>query len=57
MHQKSTDLRKVLSALIERTSKKYDIQLKQLKDSDGRDKYRIYGELLQAYGHEVNPGR
>lgn len=56
MHQKSTDLRKVLSALIERTSKKYDIQLKQLKDSDGRDKYRIYGELLQAYGHEVNPG-
>ncbi|MBE5925133.1 MAG: fibronectin/fibrinogen-binding protein [Lachnospiraceae bacterium] len=56
MHQKSTDLRKVLSALIERTSKKYDIQAKQLKDVEKREKYRIYGEMLQAYGHEVKEG-
>lgn len=56
MHQKSTDLRKVISALIERTSKKYDIQMKQLKDVEKREKYRIYGELLQAYGHEVKQG-
>ena len=56
MHQKSTDLRKVLSSLVERTSKKYDIQRKQLKDVEKRDIYRVYGELLQAYGHEVSPG-
>ena len=56
MHQKSTDLRKVLSALVERTSKKYDIQRKQLQDVEKREKYRIYGELLQAYGHEVKQG-
>ncbi|MCR5700932.1 MAG: NFACT family protein [Lachnospiraceae bacterium] len=56
MHQKSTDLRKVLSSLIERTSKKYDIQAKQLKDVEKREKYRIYGEMLQAYGHEVKEG-
>lgn len=56
MHQKSTDLRKVLASLVERTSKKYDIQRKQLRDVEKRDKYRIYGELLQAYGHEVRPG-
>ncbi len=56
MHQKSTDLRKVLSSLVERTSKKYDIQRKQLKDVEEREKYRIYGELLQAYGHEVKQG-
>lgn len=56
MHQKSTDLRKVLSSLVERTSKKYDILLKQLKDVEKRDKYRLYGELLQAYGHEVKEG-
>ena len=56
MQQKSTDLRKVLSSLVERTSKKYDLQRKQLKDVEKRDKYRIYGELLQAYGHEVKPG-
>lgn len=56
MHQKSTDLRKVLSTAIERTSRKYDIQRKQLKDTEKRDKYRIYGELLQTYGYEVKPG-
>lgn len=56
MHQKSTDLRKVLSSLVERTSKKYDIQRKQLQDVEKREKYRIYGELLQAYGHEVKQG-
>lgn len=57
MHQKSTDLRKVLSTAIERTSKKYDIQRKQLKDTEKREKYRVYGELLQTYGYEVKPGQ
>lgn len=56
MHQKSTDLRKVLSTAIERTTRKYDIQRKQLQDTEKRDKYRIYGELLQTYGYEVEPG-
>lgn len=56
MRQKSTDLRKVLSSAIERTSKKYDIQRKQLKDTEKRDKYKIYGELLQTYGYEAKPG-
>ncbi len=56
MHQKSTDLRKVLASAVERTSKKYDIQRKQLKDTDKRDKFRIYGELLQTYGYEVVEG-
>ncbi len=56
MHQKSTDLRKVLQSAVERTSKKYDIQRKQLKDTEKREKYRIYGELLQTYGYEAKPG-
>lgn len=56
MHQKSTDLRKVLATAVERTSKKYDIQRKQLKDTDKRDKFRIYGELLQTYGYEIAEG-
>lgn len=56
MHQKSNDLRRILSTAIERTSKKYDIQLKQLKDTEQRDKYRIYGELLQTYGYTAKPG-
>lgn len=56
IRQKSTDLRKILQAAVERTSKKYDIQRKQLKDTEKRDQYKVYGELLQAYGHEVRPG-
>lgn len=56
IHQKSTDLRKVLVTAIERTSKKYDIQRKQLKDTEKREKYRIYGELLQTYGYDANLG-
>lgn len=56
IHQKSTDLRKVLVTAIERTSKKYDIHRKQLKDTDKKEKYRIYGELLQTYGYEIQPG-
>ncbi|MGN0154874.1 MAG: NFACT family protein [Lachnospiraceae bacterium] len=56
IHQKSTDLRKVLASAVERTARKYDIQRKQLKDTEKRDKYRIYGELLQTYGYEIQPG-
>lgn len=55
IHQKSTDLRKVLSTAVERTSKKYDLQRKQLKDTEKRDQYRVYGELLQTYGYEIKP--
>ncbi|MBR1866661.1 MAG: NFACT family protein, partial [Lachnospiraceae bacterium] len=56
IHQKSTDLRKILQSAVERTSKKYDIQSRQLKDTEKRETYRIYGELLQTYGYEVTPG-
>lgn len=56
MRQKSYDLRRIVTTAIERTSKKYDLQLKQLKDTDKRDKYRIYGELINTYGYSVEPG-
>lgn len=56
MHQKSTDMRKVLATAIERTSKKYDIQRKQLTDTEKREKYRLYGELLQTYGYQAEEG-
>lgn len=56
IRQKSTDLRKVISNALERASKKYDLQLKQLKDTEKRDKYRVYGELINTYGYQVEPG-
>ncbi len=54
--QKSFDLRKSVSNAIDRTSKKYDLQLKQLQDTDKRDKFKVYGELLTAYGYGLEPG-
>lgn len=54
--QKSSDLRRIVSTALERSYKKYDLQLKQLKDTEKRDKYKIYGELLNTYGYELTGG-
>ncbi|MBP3543451.1 MAG: NFACT family protein [Lachnospiraceae bacterium] len=56
IRQKSADLRKIVQTALERNRKKYDLQLKQLKDTEKRDKYRIYGELLNTYGYELTGG-
>lgn len=54
--QKSADLRKIVSTILERDIKKYDLQSRQLKDTEKMDTYRIYGELLQTYGYSIEPG-
>ncbi len=56
MRQKSADLRHIVSTHLERNRKKYDLQAKQLKDTDKREKYRIYGELIHTYGYQVPEG-
>ncbi|MBR6770767.1 MAG: NFACT family protein [Lachnospiraceae bacterium] len=56
IRQKSVDLRKIVQTSLERTVKKYDLQLIQIRDTEKRDKYRIYGELLNTYGYHVEPG-
>jgi len=56
MRQKSVDLRKIVSTHLERSSKKLDLQLKQLKDTEKRDKFKVYGELLNTYGYQVTEG-
>lgn len=56
IRQKSVDLRRIVQTAIERNSKKLDLQQKQLKDTDKRDKYKIYGELLHTYGYEAKEG-
>lgn len=56
IRQKSSDLRRIVTNAIERNSKKYDLQLKQLKDTEKREKYKIYGELLTTYGYSAEPG-
>ncbi|MDD6234370.1 MAG: NFACT RNA binding domain-containing protein [Lachnospiraceae bacterium] len=56
IRQRSADLRQVVNTALERNYKKYDLQAKQLKDTDKRDKYRIYGELLNTYGYNIPEG-
>ncbi len=54
--QKSVDLRQIVSTSLERNRRKYDLQLKQLKDTEKKDKYKVYGELINTYGYGIEPG-
>ena len=56
IRQKSAHLRQVVGTLVNRNRKKYDLQLKQIKDTENMDKFRIYGELIHAYGYNLEEG-
>lgn len=56
IRQKSADLRRIVQTALERNIKKYDLQLRQMKDTEKRETYRIYGELLNTYGYDAKPG-
>lgn len=56
IRQKSADLRHIAATALDRNRKKYELQLRQLKDTQKRDQYKVYGELIQAYGYGIEPG-
>ncbi len=56
IRQKSADLRRIVQTALERNVKKYDLQLRQMKDTQKRETYRIYGELLNTYGYSAKLG-
>lgn len=56
IRQKSADLRHIVQTALERSVRKYDLQLKQMQDTEKRDTWRIYGELLNTYGYGTEPG-
>jgi len=56
IRQRSVDLRRILNTALERNYKKYDLQSKQLKDTDKRDKFKVYGELINTYGYGIESG-
>ena len=56
IRQKSADLRRIVQTILERDVHKYDLQCRQINDTHKRDKYRVYGELLNAYGYSVPEG-
>lgn len=56
IRQKSADLRHVVQTALERNRKKYAIQQKQMKDTQKKDKFKVYGELINTYGYGLEPG-
>lgn len=56
IRQKSVDLRKIVATALDRNHKKFQLQEKQLKDTDKRDKYKVYGELIHTYGYGLAEG-
>ncbi|MBS5523714.1 MAG: NFACT family protein [Clostridiales bacterium] len=55
IRQKSSDLRRIVSTALDRSRKKYQLQLKQMADTQKKDKYKVYGELINTYGYELEP--
>ena len=56
IRQKSADLRHVVQTALERNRKKYDLQIRQLRDTENRDKFKVYGELINVYGYGLSEG-
>ena len=56
IRQKSVDLRRVVQTALERNRKKYDLEAKQLRDTENREKFKVYGELIHTYGYNLEPG-
>lgn len=56
IRQKSADLRHIVQTALDRSRKKYDLQLRQLDDTKNREKYRVYGELIHTYGYNLEEG-
>lgn len=43
IHQKSSDLRRIVQTALERNRKKLSLQEKQMKDTAKKEKYKVYG--------------
>lgn len=56
IRQKTASLRQIAQGLLSKDNKKYDLQLKQIKDTEKKEKYQLYGELITAYGYNVPLG-
>ena len=56
MKQRSADLRHLVSTLLERAVHKYDLQQKQMEDTEKKEKDRLYGELILANAWSIPAG-
>ena len=56
IRQRSADLRHIVQTILDRDVHKYDLQCRQIRDTEQRDEFKVYGELLNAYGYSVPEG-
>ena len=56
IRQKSATLRHIVDTNLNKDRKKYDLQLRQLKDTEKAEKFKVYGELLTSYSFNVEEG-
>ena len=57
MRAKSADLKKHIQTILERDYKKLDLQKKQQQDAGKLERYKLFGELLTAYAHNLPDGQ
>lgn len=55
IRQRSADLRQILNNALDRSRKKYQLQQKQMADTEKKDRYKVYGELIHTYGYDLPP--
>lgn len=56
IRQKTAEYRHIVSTALDRVRKKYELQEKQLEDTKKKDKYKVYGELINTYGYHLEEG-
>ena len=56
MRQKGASLRQQVQTLLERTARTLDLREKQYTDTEKRERFKLYGELLHTYGYQAEPG-
>ena len=56
IRQKSADLRRIVQTALERNRKKLYLQQKQMGDTAKKEKYKVYGELINTYGYDLKEG-
>lgn len=56
VRSRSADMRKLLTQISERDTKKLSLMKKQFKDTENMEKYRLFGELIRAYAYSIPKG-
>lgn len=56
LKQKSSDIRKIINNNLERCYKKLSIQVEKLSECSGKDRWRLFGDLVMANIYNIKKG-